>query len=151
MRKTITVKDPEDISVLNYWLAGGHFERHRISFSVRRSVLEIPFYRVERERRRVVGGFPLFRKYIVPVEEWFLHISHVKDFQVHPVHPDRREGEDIINAMSYDAGRQRGELSAAFSRGIDMQVARFEVELVDTGRVAKERLEGPLARFLYFS
>lgn len=151
MRKTITVKDSADINVLNSWLAGGHFERHRISFSVRRSVLEIPFYRVEREHRRVVGGFPLFRKYIVPVEEWLLHISHVKDFQVHPVHPDRREGEDIINALGFDAGRQRVELTAAFSRGIDMQVGKFEVELVDTGRVVRERLEGPLARFFYFS
>jgi len=151
VRKTVVIRAPEDLAVLNSWLAGGHFERHRISFAVRRSMLEIPFYRVEREHRRVVGGFPLFRKYLVPVEEWLLHISHVRDFQVHPVQPDRREAEDIINAMHYDAGKQRVELTAAFSKGIDVQVTRFEVELVDTGRVVRERAEGPLARFFYYS
>jgi len=151
VRKAITVKVPGDIGVLNSWLTGGHFERHRISFAVRRAVLEIPFYRVEREHRRVVGGFPLFRKYLVPVEEWLLRISHVRDFQVHPVHPDRKEGEDIINAMHFDSVRQRVELTAAFSKGLDIQVNKFEIELVDTGRVVRERLEGPLTRFFYYS
>ena len=150
VRKSILVKTPDDISVLNNWLAGGHFERHRISFAVRRSSLEIPVYRVEREHRRVVGGIPLFRKYLVPVEEWFLHIANVKNFQVHPVHPERKEGEDIINAMHYDGVRQRVELTAAFSRGIDVQVGKFEVELIDTGRVVRERVEGPLTRFFYY-
>lgn len=150
MRKSITVKAPEDISTVNFWLAGGHFERHRISYMVRRSLLEIPFYRVERERRRVVGGPPFLRKCIVPVEEWLLHISHVRDFQVHPVQPDRRDAEDIINAINYDAVKSRIELTAAFSKGIDVQVDKFEVELVDTGKVVRERLEGPLARFFYF-
>ena len=151
VRKSVVVKAPEDIAVLNAWLAGGHFERHRISFAVRRSVLEIPFYRVERERRRMAGGIPLFRRYIVPVEEWLLHISHVKSFQVQPVHPDRREGEDIINAIHYDADSQRIEISSAFSRGIEVLVGKFEVELVDTGNVIRERVEGPLARFFYFN
>jgi len=150
VRKSITVKVPDDIYVLNSWLAGGHFERHRISFAVRRSVLEIPFYRVEREHRQIVGGFPLFRKYLVPVEEWFLQISHVSDFQVHPVHQDRKEGDDIINAMHYDLAKKRVELTAAFSKGIDVQVNKFEVELIDTGRVVRERIEGPLARYFYF-
>jgi hypothetical protein len=150
VRKTVLVKAPEDISVLNHWLAGGHFERHRISFSVRRSSLEIPFYRVERERRRAVGGYPLFRRYLVPVEEWLFRISHVKNFQVHPVHPDCKNGEDTINAMQYNPGRHMVEVSTAFSDGIDVQVGRFEVELVDTGKVVRERMEGPLTRFFLF-
>ncbi len=116
MRKSVTVCSPEELPLLNMWLAGCRFERHRVTFEAGRSLLEIPFLRVERERRSAAGGVPFFRRWRVPVVEWHLRVSHVESFHVHPVHSEHGKDGDYFNALSWDPAKGRIEVSTAFSR-----------------------------------
>jgi len=147
MRKSIVVYTPEELPLINQWLAGCRFERSRITFAAGKSQLEIPYQRVERERRTIMGGVPLFRKWRVPVVEWHLRILHVENFHVHSIQSDHGRECDYFNAISWDAAKRRVELSTAFSRGLEITVGKLNMTAVDTGRVVREKTEWPFQRY----
>ncbi len=140
MRNVLAITEDSEISAVNNVIHDCLFEKDKITFDSKSSLLEINFNYESQEQKRILKRILFLKKIGVPIYKYILRIANVENYHIHEDTQKSPGTDDYFNVIVYDPQENMVKIKTIIAKGIDVKVSKLKLFIEDSCEKVGEKI-----------